>query len=216
MANRDDISSAAVVRSIINTLLPSLDAADATDAAPIAKGVFRSPETGRVVHLHEKAGSAVACFGGVDYGLVQTPEGWLELGEGSRYLQRKLQIEEVESGRSVLRLDDFGYLDVLLDEDSPPPPSSTIIGQYRNVEADIVTHIRAIDAGYDMLSCTPMGQAHFTIAHLGGAIFRARSTALRDEYGGILDFSANDGGFTYSTAYLDQVQFAKFGNRDSQ
>lgn len=170
MSNRDDVSSSALVRKVLDTLLSFPEAHDQTSAIDTA-GVFRSQRTGRVLDVRDLA-----------------PE--------KSYLQRHVRTESP----SRLTLTDFGYADEL---DLVHGPAPAIVGRYRHGDIEAT-----ISANSEMTTCTPMGGARFTLEHLAGPVFRARLVERREEYGGLLDFTVG-GGFAYSTAFLDQLPFAK-------
>ena len=210
LVNRHDASAVLLTNRILDVCLFDLASAKGASNLPIATGLFRSPVTGRVVHLHRgdqlplfaplvKGEQQIVSIDGLDLPFEADADGVLRPIEELDYIKINVRLIGDRHAPSSIRLSDFGNVDdCVAIKPTPEAEAGIITGQYRSDTTCTQVTIGAAEAGPKMSTTGRFGSAELTLKPLAAGIWRAQPRLVTTP-GGILSFDSS-GNFRFSSA----------------
>jgi hypothetical protein len=150
IVNRSDVSAMDLTFNILDVCLPDLDPVREPYQGPIAKGVYRSTASGRVVQLvaaeqdDGPQSAQIITIDGHRLPFAPDEDGVLRVVTPALFLKYAVTLMGDPTDLSAIELDDFGYRDHLLPATAAANNyAEVILGRYRNdtsaTEAVILT-----------------------------------------------------------------------------
>jgi CubicO group peptidase (beta-lactamase class C family) len=214
MANRYNVSAAALADKILEACLPGLDPIEDASESPIASGLFRSPTSGRVIQLSapspsdagNKEAQQIASIDGTDFPLERHDGGALRLVS---FMDLALTlIGDQETPGSIL-FSDFGNLDELVAvKPAVGADGSAIAGRYRSNPTATEATIFRTDTGPRLETLGRFGSAECKLECLADGIWRATSTGAIP-WSGVLSFDRDGVGFRFSSLRTPALPFRR-------
>jgi CubicO group peptidase (beta-lactamase class C family) len=218
MTNRHDVSAAMLALEILDTCLPELAPHASAVQGPFARGVFRSPTTGRVLQLTASEqdhpwinrGDPILVMDGYDIPLDRNKgredRGTLHPTALLSYM--KMSVTPVGDSLEPVTVlfDDFGNRDELHRVVPERKSAGHFVGRYRHDATRTELTIFAAAEGVRMHTEGRFGSADFTLECLAENIWRARSTTSMS-WGGFLVFSEDASGLQYTTLRTRALPF---------
>lgn len=203
MVNRHDVSGAQLADKILDACLPGLAPAREPFGGPFASGVFRSPTTGRVIHLYAKEGQQIALVDGRDFPVslqddhVLRPNFWWRSS-----VQFALTLPGDAEEPASVRFNDFGGIDELVRmQPVVATDVSVIAGRFRSDTTGTEATICDTPEGPRLITVGTFGSMIYDdLKCLADNIWLVRSTNELERWlggSGILSFGAQ--GATFSS-----------------
>jgi D-aminopeptidase len=212
MVNRGDVWAALLSERILDACLPGLDPIKEPSRGPFASGVFRSPTTGRVVHLFAKEGRQIASIDGTDM-LVEPDDGGVLWPVGiSRHVKQAVTLAGGGAKPVSIRLSDFGNVDELVREKPLREPDVRVIAGHYLADRAAATEATILETsdGPQLLTAGRFGSAVYPLENLADGIWRAKSISVMF-LGGILLFDDDGSAFHFSTSSTRALTFRRDG-----
>jgi D-aminopeptidase len=156
LVNRSDMLAMQLVHRILDACLPDLDPVVPRPEGPFARGIYRSPVTGRIVQLFARNAEQIASIDATDIPVEHDAKGALVPAGVWSYLKQVLELEGPKDRPTAIRLTHFGNTDELLAvEPVEGARQSAIVGRYRS-EA-IGTEL-IVSSGHEEVQLTSHGR----------------------------------------------------------
>jgi hypothetical protein len=199
LANRHDVDSASLANRILDVCFPNADDIPALPARSSVTGVFRSPNTGRVVQLFSKDGQQRAWIDNYDIPVEIDESGVLRPAQTWSFLKQGITVLDSPDPPQRIRFSDFGNSDVMVRVRAESlTPLSAIVGRYRSDSTSTQAEIYEFETGVRLRTVGRFGHKTFDLTHLGGATWHA--TFELPWLGGIISFDSDGRGFRFTTA----------------
>jgi CubicO group peptidase (beta-lactamase class C family) len=212
LVNRHDVSAAVLAAKVLAACLEGLDPVQSVIGPPPARGVFRSPSTGRVVSLFGQDGQQIAVIDGQEIPLAAdgnaelAPDGWF----GFKEKETLALIGDPVEPRAI-RVVDFGNADELQRVKSVAEPDiGAIIGSFRSDSTDTDATIFATRAGLKLRTVGWFGSAVHSLEYLAEGIWRSRQMSSMS-YSSVMSFSMDGGTFHLTTSRTRGLEFRRSG-----
>jgi D-aminopeptidase len=212
MTNHGGVNPATLVHRIVDACVPGLEPARAPHAGPLARGVFRSPRTHRVIQLSAREGQQIVSIGGFDFPFARDRQGVLRLNAAVDGIRQPITLVGPPETPTSIRLDQFGNFDELVTQKAADESDArAIVGRYRSAEADTEITISIGEDGPQMHAVGRFGSVVRNLECLAEGIWRARNwmTAVLGYWGGVLAFDIEGRGFHYSTLQTWALHFSR-------
>lgn len=203
MVNRHDVSGALLADRVLDACLPGLGPLREPFRGPFASGTFRSPTTGRVVHLYAKEGQQIASIDGRDLPVTPGDDGVLRPDSWWSSVQFALTLvgDAFEKPGSI-RFNACGTVDELVAlEPAEKTDLSAIVGRYRSDTTGTELTIRESDGDLQLVAIGRFGSVIYdNLNCLADNVWLVRSTNELERWlggSGILSFDAQ--GVTFSS-----------------
>ena len=182
MVNRGDVSAAVLADRILDACLPELGTVQGAPEGPFATGLYRSPQTGRVVEL---AASASAYVGNADVQQIASIDGaavplardgagaWRPAGIVSS-MNLALTFKGDPERPASIRLSDYGNVDELVAV-TPVAEADVvaIAGRYSSRSTGTEASISQTEHGLQLSTIGRFGSAEFKLEAVADRIWRA-------------------------------------------
>jgi CubicO group peptidase (beta-lactamase class C family) len=213
MVNRHDLFATQLVERVLDACVPDLQPVEVLPASPIVEGLFQSNTTGRVVQLIRSQPSSfvsadhqIVSIDGFDIPATVDGNGVLHPIAGFEVFRQTVTLRGCLQRPDSITLNHFGNNDELAPV-RPDEAGSTarIGGRFRSLTTS--TEVTIDNKGSpSMRAVGRFGSMDFTLEHLAGRIWRARTQCLAPG-GGILSFDEDLAGFRFSTSRTIALPF---------
>lgn len=208
VTNRSDINASELADTILTVCLGIERHSEARDGRCLS-GLFRSPTTGRVIHLYGREGRQMASIDGGEpvplswegeHGLVQAPYS---------SLRHEIAWRGDAITPSGIRCRFFGHCDELLGvRDGPKSGSEPVAGDYRSDEIGVRVTVTEDAEGGSLITEGKFGSAVYRLERLSSGIWRIKSKADA-MWSGILTLDPEDGAVLIRTPNTWPVRFRR-------
>jgi hypothetical protein len=210
IANRFDADVMGLVQRVLDACLPHLHPVEVQTGGNVVQGVFRSPTTGRVVHLSGKDGRQIVSIGGSGQLAVPDESGVLTLVGGFDIARNTITLIGEPTAPSSIRLHEFGNADeLILVRPAGRTDPRAFVGRYRSDSTDTNATVTATDAGLSLRTTGRFGGVTYDLECLAENIWRASSPRAVIPPGGVLSFADDCGSFHYSTSQTRPLAFRR-------
>jgi len=209
ISNRDGVFAPELAERILDVCLQLQAAGPPGMDAPLCSGIFRSPQTGRVIQLFVREGGQTASIDGFELPLELGEGGILRPTGASRHLKLSVTVEADPRASQTIRISDFGNTDELIRlSPSQATDGSEIAGHYKSTETQIEA---VVSNGRNPALKTRgrFGAAQFDLQPLAEGIWRARSGGSIP-WGGILSFASDATSFAFSNSCTRMLKFVRY------
>jgi hypothetical protein len=207
LANRFDAAGALLARRVLDVCLQDLEPMKNAIIVPPAAGTYRSPTTGRIVHLFTKEGQQIASIDGYNLPVVSAGSGILVPSSIASFMKLKVALIGDPEAPAAVRLDDFGTLDELVAQKLPDQIRSTaIVGAYSSAMTGTEVEIRETAEGLRLSIAGRFGSTTYALECLAEGVWNARSMSPMP-WGGIVSF--DDAGFRLTTLRTRALPFRR-------
>jgi CubicO group peptidase (beta-lactamase class C family) len=217
MVNRGDARASDLAGAVLDACLPDLAPRSAPTGAPIATGLFRSRQNGRVVGLVEGPDGQEVRVGGSTSSVGADPDGVLRSRGSESFLRYDVTLRGDPARPSGIRLETFGNREELERvELTGVPDASRIAGRYRNDALGLeVVVVAGTDAPIARTS-SRFGRNEFRLVPVADDVWEA--TSPRSSVSspcGTFAFDADAGGFAHTWHYLSgtPIRFTRQADR---
>jgi D-aminopeptidase len=207
MVNRNDVSGAVLADKILDACLPGADPVKEGVRRSFATGIFRSPNSGRVIQLSSSSSvyvgnnepQQIASIDGADLPLEPNDDGTLGPAGIVRSAKMAVTLIGAPEKPASIRFSDYGNLDELFAVPSAEQADvGSIAGRYRSDSTGTEATISKTDNGPRLSTLGRFGSAEFTLECLADGIWRAKSPGPM-AWGGILSFDTDGAAFRFSS-----------------
>lgn len=206
--NRSDLSAATLASRVIDACVPGLEAVPEAPDGKTATGIFRSPDTGRVIELSAKDGSQILNANGMPTPMVRGGDSVYRLPPEMAFLQLALDIGDEDAPISV-RLSSFGIDDILVRiEPEPEVRLGDLAGNYACPAIGVTARLFEEDGQARMTTSGPHGSHDLGLTPLGPDTWKASSLGPFAILGGTLAFIGKDG-FRFTTGRTNALPFRR-------
>jgi D-aminopeptidase len=211
LANRAGVFSFDLAYSILDACVAPLAPLRDAVKGRFVNGLFRSPQTGRVVQLFEQRGKQVVSIDGADIH-------YFELGTDS-VLRLSERIDDLRMSFSVigdlerptaLQLDDCGNADELLAiERIKDAPAKPITGRYHAPSVGVTAVIEESSDGPKLTTMGPFGPLKYSLESLTRHVWRGNPPPGMPLSAGVLSFDEHFARFSFSNCRTHRVKFQR-------
>lgn len=212
MTNRHDAWAAELANEILDACLPNLGCPRTPENHILARGVFRSPSTGRVIDLHEEKGTQIVVVDGFDWPYVVEDDGLLRPVPIWRFVNQEIELIGDRAAPERIRFYDCGQADDLVREAGPKgwPDVCGITGVYYSDTTDTKLSIFAEAAASVQMKCAGrFGQVLYRLEPLAANVWRARPTGALPWLGGLLAFDGEGQGLHFTSLRTWSLPFRR-------
>ena len=192
------INSGLLANQILDACLPELDPVDKPFTGPVATGVFRSPNSGRVIQLLAQNGQQFITLGGNELPMQVDDMGVLRSDPLFGVVSLEVTLVGDRQTPSAIRVADFGnYEDLLRVPPADRNDAGAIVGRYSLESAGAEIVISATADGARLNAIGRYGAVAYDLQCIGKQVWRTLPVNL-PWFGGLLSFDQDCRAFSYS------------------
>lgn len=208
MLNRRDIWGMRLTEAILDACLPELAKVEGPPDPVMAEGIFRSPDTGRVIELQPSSaglswtpeGLQIAVIDGCSVALAPDNHGVLWPTGMYDFVKVGLRLVGDRRKPTAILCNDFGNCDELLAVvPAREHEADAVIGHYRSHSTGVDARILQTRDGVRLSTTNRFGTTEYRLECLAQNIWKATSLG-EIPWGGILSFDREQSLFSFSSA----------------
>jgi len=219
IANRHDLSAIVLANRVLDACLLGPEPAREAPRAPVLRGLFRSPRTGRLLQFspgadlqyEEWSRQQIASIDGFDLPVEFDSEDTLRPIRGLDYQKLSISLTGSRQNPTAVHLNNFGTHDEL----HPEQPAERndirrIAGTYRSHPTNTEVVIREGESGPELISAGRFGTVAYSLSCLTEAVWRVRPKHEHAmTWGGIVSFRNCAAAFDFSSWQTWSLAFVK-------
>jgi D-aminopeptidase len=199
IANRHDVASSLLAGEILDACLPHLASPKRVDNRPFATGVFRAPNTGRVVSLRAQEDRQIVSIDGMEMVVQPRESGALHPTGLMAFLRQSFELVGDPVAPTAIRFNDFGNVELCAAVAPSLSAGEALQGLYRSASTDSEMQILRTSEGLEAGSTGRFGGVTYQGKPLADRIWQLVPASDAAQWGGTLSFSPDYGEFRLSS-----------------
>ena len=210
LSNRQDIYAPGLADQVRDACIPSMKGIDDSSKRVRTTGIYKSPTTGRVIRLFEKAGKQIASIYGADFPVEPDDKGVLRCVNLWRDSKQTITLVGDQAHPRAVLYNDFGDVDELQKAESAVaiPDTSGLVGTYRCGKMDARATVFNTKDGLRMTTVGRFGTATHSLECLAKSVWQARQVGPMP-FAATVAFQDDGSAFALSTWQMAPVNFCR-------
>jgi len=218
LVNRDDVFSPKLADEVLRACLRHFPRAPARAGSSPSRGVYCSPESGRIMALGDRSAmrwtegaTQIVSLNGVDMPAGPSPShpGDLEVSLGFYFPPQRISLVGNREHPVAVEFEQFGKVDRFLPVERGDAAANMPNGRYLSPAIACTAEVRLDPDGLKLALGSEFGTTHFILEGIGPGIWKVMPLDRHSPFGGVIRLADDGGKLFLSTLRNMNIEFNK-------